>query len=806
MAGEHTEFDASAARTSLPFDAETERLFEINSPAWIDRARRATAVRSLGRLGPYELITEIGRGGQGEVYRAVQPGTGRLVALKRIAGLGLAPSDAIRARFAREVEALTRLSHPSVVTVHAAEQFDGHTVLVMELVEGEPIDRWADTRWEASPGALNDVLTAFASACDGVAHAHARGVVHRDIKPSNVLVDEAGGAKVLDFGIAKVLDDRTGAHTTSTSFMGTPTYAAPERLQTGTAETDTRSDVYSLGVLLFRVLAGNKAFEGFEARRSASLPPPTRFRALPRECDWIVGKAASAEPERRYQTVEALARDIRALLEGRAIEAAPPSTTYRLRKSVSRYRYAVAAAAVVTLSLLAATTVSIAAAERARAALARETSALAASKESERTAVLEVARQQQVSALMRQVLGASGAVAGGRPNITVREALDNAVKARFPTPAERSPHLDPSVEASLRWAIGDTYLGIGRFEEAIIHLHVADEILRSGDKAGNADHLNVLYLLGRALRSQGRMPEAEQVLRRVVAAYRAGGDGSALPLADALSSLGVCLRWMNRSEDAEGCYREAMALYEKFDGPDSFGVGSMSSNIAILLSRRGEHSAAVPLARRSVAIRERAYPKGHPELANAHAVLGNVLWAAGEVSDGEASLRRAIAMDREISSGPSAGLAQRLHELAGRLAADRPIEALELQIEALNMFVDVSGPRHSASLSARVRASTLLRRLNRAGDAETLCTGLTFDGLAPGAESAAIAAELAEVHLLRGRRVEAREALELAWNLSPPASAATRAARAALAARIAELSRDSGDAGAAAVWSERAKQ
>lgn len=346
-------------------DDEAERVLDEafklgeGEEAWLEIARRASRpAEPLGNLGPYSLLEEIGRGGQGEVYKAVQPGTGRVVALKRLAAGGLRIGSRAAERFSREVDAATRLSHPNVVTVYAAEVIDGHAILVMEWIDGTIIDRWADGRWADPSMSDRDkrarVLQAFAAACDGVAHAHQRGVIHRDLKPSNIMIGADGVPRVLDFGVAKVLEewrehDPTGGGAlatawTATGFAGTPAYAPPEQLHDGGREVDTRADVYALGVILYRLLSGEEAFghrQGLAdlldaVRRGPSRRPSQVRPAVGREADWIVHKAMDVDVSRRYQTVDALADDVRRLLDGRAVLAHPPSTLYTAWRAVRR--------------------------------------------------------------------------------------------------------------------------------------------------------------------------------------------------------------------------------------------------------------------------------------------------------------------------------------------------------------------------------------------------------------------------------------------------------------------------------------
>ncbi|MCG3128982.1 MAG: Serine/threonine-protein kinase PrkC [Phycisphaerae bacterium] len=246
---------ATEAGRSPSLDPRLDALFgfDRDDEDWLRTVRDRRAEPSLGRVGPYELIEVLGRGGQGVVYRARQPGTGREVAIKRISA-GLFASPESRARFEREIEAVATLDHPNIVAVYGAEVIDDQPLLVMQAIAGLPFDRWAALAGQRRP--RREILGVFVLVCDAIQHAHQRGVIHRDIKPSNILVDSHGRPHVLDFGLAR-LERATPAAATLTQtggFLGTPAYAAPEQLRGLVREIDVRSDVYALGAVLYEAL------------------------------------------------------------------------------------------------------------------------------------------------------------------------------------------------------------------------------------------------------------------------------------------------------------------------------------------------------------------------------------------------------------------------------------------------------------------------------------------------------------------------------------------------------------------------
>jgi serine/threonine protein kinase len=297
---------------------------------------RSVDVREQARCGPYKLVRLLGSGGMGAVYLAERT-DGEIqqqVAVKLLrAG---EHRNAWRDRFLKERQLLASLNHPSIVhVIDAGHTEDARPYLVMEYVDGQPIDVYA-----ASID-LRDRLRLFLRVCDGVAHAHHHLIIHRDLKPSNILVDASGQPKLLDFGIAKLLD-QTGDVTQTVERLLTPNYASPEQL-IGTTQT-TATDIYSLGAVLYKLLTG--------AVPSDSIPPSRMNPDVPKDLDFIILKALRREPEERYASVETFAADIQAFLESRPVEARSGNTWYRTRKFLRRYWIPVAAAALVIASLV----------------------------------------------------------------------------------------------------------------------------------------------------------------------------------------------------------------------------------------------------------------------------------------------------------------------------------------------------------------------------------------------------------------------------------------------------------------------
>jgi WD40 repeat protein/predicted Ser/Thr protein kinase len=301
------------------------------------------------RVRGYEVAGMLAFGGQGAVYRAMQSGTGRPVAIKVPLGDAMRrPST--RYRFQREIELTAKLDHPGIVRVIGpCELTDGRLGCVMEFLEGEPFDRWADARRAEGRGAVRGIVQAAAQVADAIAYAHQRAILHRDIKPSNVVVTPEGAPHILDFGLAKSLDESAHSFATLTgAFVGTLSYSAPEQVSGGAHAIDMRTDVYALGLLLYQALTGRLPHDADAPtaeilRQIRELVPPRPSSFAPgvgNELDAVLLKALAKEPDRRYASAAEMRDDLRAWLDGRAVRARFDSRWYVLRKTLRRHRWA----------------------------------------------------------------------------------------------------------------------------------------------------------------------------------------------------------------------------------------------------------------------------------------------------------------------------------------------------------------------------------------------------------------------------------------------------------------------------------
>lgn len=470
-----------------------------------------------GAVPGYRLLHEVHRGGQGVVYLAVQASTGRRVAVKVLSRTG---SAAGLVRFEREVEALSALKHPNIVTIHDCGRDHDHVYLVMDYIDGRPLDVYV----AAEQPPLRDTVALIARICEAVNAAHLRGVIHRDLKPANILVDEQGEPRVLDFGLAKLIGDPSSggisipAMTMTGQFVGSLPWASPEQADGRGVDVDIRSDVYSLGVVLFQVLTGRFPYDvsvGFAevARHIVHTPPvrPSTINAeIDRELETIILRCLAKEPERRYQSAGELARDLRRYLAGDPIEARRDSPAYILAKRLARYRVAAIAAAASLVLVSGALAVSLTLWRRAErngalAALNAQAAQAAAAR-----ADREANEARAVTAFVRELL------------MTVDPEKEGAdvrltqVLARASAAASQRFATHPLREAEVRGLLGQVYDKLSLWGEGVPEVARAFEIMNRHAGPDDPRTLELEGLYAHMLINAGRTAELDEVLADLV--------------------------------------------------------------------------------------------------------------------------------------------------------------------------------------------------------------------------------------------------------------------------------------------------
>ncbi len=620
------------------------------------------------QIGPYKLLEQIGEGGMGVVYMAEQQvPVRRRVALKIIKpGMD---SRQVIARFEAERQALALMDHPNIARVLEAGTTDtGRPYFVMELVRGVPITEYCDQ----ANLSVRDRLELFVQVCHAVQHAHQKGIIHRDLKPSNVLITLHDGRpvpKVIDFGVAKATNQQLTEKTLFTNFsqmIGTPLYMSPEQAEMSGLDVDTRSDIYSLGVLLFELLTGTTPFDRERLRQAPfdeirriireEDPPkpsaaidtlgrtrttttvqravePYRFSQLLRgDLDWIVMKALEKDRSRRYVSADGLARDVERYLHDEPVEAHSPSAIYRLRKFARRNRAALITAVLVSTALIVGTATSTWQAVRAWHA-----ERLADAARLEETRQRRIAEDQRNEAEKQR----------GRAEANfqqARKAVDD-----YLTAVSQSKLFDVPGSQPLRKELLDSALAYYKHfidqhaDDPTVQAELAAAYLRVGDIT------SAMGAKDQALEAIQKGADAYEHLandRPEVAAYQAG-------LASALNERGVVERALGRLPDTEVSCRRALAIYEtlarEYPEVDEYrdGAGKAQTNLGVARSAAGRTAEAEASYRSAIEIYQQ-FVRRHPEvrtyradLANALYHLGHLQRAAHELVEAKASFQQA---------------------------------------------------------------------------------------------------------------------------------------------------------------------
>jgi len=611
----------------------------------VEGLRRRNAPVLPEGLPGYSIVGEIHRGGQGVVYQAVQESTGRTVAIKvMLSGAFAGPSEKLR--FEREVQILARLKHPNIVTIHDSGIADTAAFFVMDYIEGEQLDDYVRHHCPA----VRDRLVLFAKICNAVNVAHLRGVIHRDLKPGNIRVDAAGEPHVLDFGLAKQAQwdasslDVHQAVTMTGQFVGSLPWASPEQAAGRMDETDLRTDVYSLGLMLYQLLTGSFPYDVSgslsETTHNITHCEPRNPRSLNADLDdeiaTIALKALRKERDLRYQTAGALGRDIQRYLTGEPIEAKRDSFSYILRKQFARHKATVRVIAAFLVLITTGFGVSLtfwgqaATARNAEAQqrrLAVDSEALALKRADE--AAAEAAKARAVTDFLVEMLGSASPKSGESPDVTVREIVDEA--ARRVDGGRLSK--EPAVETAVRQALGTTYGALGLYDESVHHLELA---LRSRRESGTDENLNEFVCrmeLAKALRNQGKLDDAEKHLQAVLEEARRRGNPQDLAAAQAFHALAGVARDRGQLEEAEQYSRQAVEIQRQNSDTPPIDLASSLNDFAIALETKGDVAGALPVLEEAHALFQETLGPAHHDTAVALSNLAGLYKKLGNFDE-----------------------------------------------------------------------------------------------------------------------------------------------------------------------------
>lgn len=611
----------------------------------------------LDRVGAYRLINEIGRGGMGAVYVAERADEQyrQRVAVKLVRPGGAVPG--LNARFRTERQILASLEHPNIARLHdGGMTADGTPYLVMEYIDGRRLDVYCAEEHLS----ITDRLKLFEAVCAAVQFAHQNLVVHRDLKPGNVLVTADGTVKLLDFGIARLLDADAAERSLppTESRLMTPTYASPEQIRGGAITVS--SDIYSLGVILYELLTGRTPFarEGRTPHELAqaileeepplpsSVVPKASARRLRGDLDCIVASALRTGPREGYASAAALADDIRRYLDGRPVRARGATPLYRMRRLVRRHRLATIAASIALASLLLGLTAAVGQARRAD----RERDA----------ARRETARAEQVAAFLASVFHLADPNVALGETVTIAAALDSAAIW-----LDRDLATAPETRADIAWTLGAIFGALGRSDT---HRRLMDSVLVIQEREfGPHDPRlgRTLTALAEAMRGQGQLAASEPLLRRALSLQRSDLRTAPRQIDHTLNMLALSLRDQGRLAEAELLLEQALEISRRDAAVHPIGLHRTLTNLAHVLLAQRRFAEAEQLYRDVLSRRLAYWGPQHPEVANALINLGSALGWQSDFDEAQRIFTDGLAMRRQTQGHEHAEVGIDLAGLAG---------------------------------------------------------------------------------------------------------------------------------------------
>lgn len=683
------------------------------------------------RVGPFHVQRRIAAGGMGVVYVAIQTKPQRKVALK-VMHAGAFSTSALR-RFEQEEEVLARLRHANIAQIYDAGTHNTAVgpvpYFAMEYLEGaKSITAYSDD---------NDLshrqkLRLFLLICDAVQHGHQRGIIHRDLKPANILVVDPGVPKVIDFGVARLVDsDKSAAtmHSKSGQLIGTLRYMSPEQSLGDATEIDTRSDVYALGVVLYELLTGQLPYDmttlspfdipriirEVQAGRMVTIDP-----SLKGDLEVITLKALEKDRDRRYQSVSDFARDLQHFLKNEAIEAKRDRPWYVLRKAISRHKSAVLVACFIVL-LVTGSTIALAILYRdanaqrqhAQASLQRSMAAETRAEEDAATAnqavsflvsLFKVTNPYSLPELSTRVGG----------DVTAREILDRGVE-RIRTDLSDQPN----IRGTLLTALGNVYGDLALYDKAESLLRDALEVRKKSLGPQHATTAKSLKNLGNLLVLRGHNEEARTLIQEALDVQRRVLEKDDLEIADTLRTLGFLLYTEKAFEAAEQSHREALAITRKRLDENHPDVAQSLNDIALALYALEKYEQAQPLYDESLRIKKLVYGPNHMEVALTLNNIAALLRSKGQIDAAQAKYRESLKIKRSILGNEHPSVATTLNNLAALLHDKHEYQETEkLYREALAIRRTFLGEQHPSTAQVINNLGELMMDSNRVDQAE----------------------------------------------------------------------------------------
>ncbi|HTG34951.1 MAG TPA: serine/threonine-protein kinase [Thermoanaerobaculia bacterium] len=705
----------------------------IETPVFRIRPEEDVPLAAGQRIGAYRVVRELGRGGMGSVYLAERADEEfeQRVALKLVRR-GMDTDEIVR-RFRSERQILAHLDHPNIAKLFdGGTTEDGRPYFIMEYVEGQPIDEYCDERKLPT----RERLELFRQVCSAVHFAHQNLIVHRDLKPGNILVTAGGVPKLLDFGIAKLLDPDQAlfALTRVEQRLMTPEYASPEQVRGETITT--ASDIYSLGVLLYVLLTGHRPYpratqdpqslaqaicETEPLRPSSAvsrvaevrqpdgtvveLKPESVSRVrdgeqrllrrrLAGDLDNIILMAMRKDPQRRYASVAQLSNDIERHLQGLPVVARKDTLGYRARKFVGRHKLGVAAAVTVLLLIVGFSIMVTVLWQRA---------------------VREQQRAQAVSGFLEELFSIPNPSESRGESVTAREMLDRGVE-KIASSLEKQPEL----RADLMSTMGRVYRSLGLNAPAKKLLESSLDLHRRALERADPHVTNDLHNLASVLREMGKDAEAEPLVREALRLQRQRGETQNIDYASGLTNLASILEDKGELDQAEAYYKQSLAIKRKLPQVDDEDIATSLNNLGKLYATRGNYDAAELNYRESLKLRLKiAGGLPDPEVAASLGNIASLLQDRGDLAGAETFHRQVLEMRRKLYPGSSPKIAVTLNNLGYVYQAEgKTADAEKCYREALSIADTKLPPDHPIRAAYLRNLASVLVAEGKAVEAE----------------------------------------------------------------------------------------